>query len=99
MDLEEGRQHLVMQLARKSDAFIAPFLPDRLRGPAQRLVFRGNPLLSLGKPFGSNKPSPRQCKRNKAKKETPPTGSQVDGTYQWGDQPHRDVKNCAIGGS
>ena len=60
MNLEEGRQHVVMQFAGKSNAFVAPFFPNRFRGPAQRLVLRGNPLLRLVKSFGSNEASPRQ---------------------------------------
>src|SRR2546422_10922431 len=76
--LEEGRQHLVVQLTCKSEPLISSFLPDRFSGSAQRLVLPGHPLACLMKPFGSNEPSSRQRKRNEAKEEAPSTGSQVD---------------------
>src|SRR2546422_6138210 len=52
--LEEGRQHLVVQLTCKSEPLISSFLPDRFSGSAQRLVLPGHPLACLMKPFGSN---------------------------------------------
>ena len=74
-----------MQLARKSDAFIATFFVNRFCSSAKCLVFGGNPLFRLMKPFRSNEASSGQPERNEAEEQTPPTRGEENRGDQRGD--------------